>query len=272
MDYLRHPRYNVTATEANLYDLEGNVIAKVPLPRVFYTPIRPDLIKRAYLSALTKRIQPQGRDPMAGKRTSAECWGVGYGVSRVPRVKGEHHPAANRAAFVTMAVGGRRAHAPTSEKIVAERINKKERRLAIMSAIAATAVPFFVKSRGHVFDEERTSLPIVVRDDLEKVKRTKEMVEVLKNLGLYADVERAKNGIKIRAGKGKMRGRRYKKPKSLLIVYLNNDGIVHAARNLPGVDVVNIRNVSVLHLAPGAKPARLTVWSESAFRMLEELF
>ncbi|RLF13504.1 MAG: 50S ribosomal protein L4, partial [Thermoprotei archaeon] len=87
-----------------VYDLEGKVTGEVELPPVFDTPVRPDLIQRSFLASLTAKIQPQGRDPMAGKRTTAESWGVGYGIARVPRVKG-----GVRAALAPMTVGGRRA-------------------------------------------------------------------------------------------------------------------------------------------------------------------
>jgi len=253
-----------------VYDLEGRETGKVELPEVFSYEVREDVIKRAYLAALTARIQPQGRNPMAGKRTTAESWGVGYGIARVPRVKGERHPRAASAAFVTMAVGGRRAHAPTVEKRIRERINKKERRLAIKSAIAATAVRELVEKRGHVLPLG-ISLPIVVRAEIEEIETTKQAREFLAKIGLWSDVERVSKRVKIRAGKGKMRGRRYKEGKSLLVVFSGKCKAVKAFRNLPGVTVAYVKNLSVLHLAPGGVPGRLTVWSEGAIKALAEM-
>ncbi len=258
------------AKVATIYDLEGREVGKIELPKVFSHEVREDVIKRAYLAALTAKIQPQGRDPMAGKRTSAESWGVGYGIARVPRVKGERYPRATSAAFVTMAVGGRRAHAPTAEKRVRERINKKERRLAIKSAIAATAIRELVEKRGHILPP-KLSLPIVVRAEIEGVETTKQAKEFLMRIGLWDDVERVRKRIKIRAGKGKMRGRRYKEGKSLLVVLSGRCKAAKAFRNLPGVTVAYIKNLSVLHLAPGGVPGRLTLWSESAIKMLAEM-
>ncbi len=252
--------------EVNVYDLNGNVVSKVKLPEIFNTPVREDLIRRAFLSILTARIQPQGRDPLAGKRTTAESWGVGHGVARVPRIKGS-----SRVARVPQAVGGRRAHPPTTMKKIHERINRKEKRLALLSAIAATAVRYFVEARGHDISSV-PQLPLVVIDDLEKLNKASEVREFFIKLGLWADVIRAKEGIKIRAGKGKMRGRRYKKPKSVLIVVGQDRGIVKAARNFPGVDVVTADKLNVELLAPGGHPGRLTVYTVSAINKIKEIW
>ncbi|RLF01079.1 MAG: 50S ribosomal protein L4 [Thermoprotei archaeon] len=249
-----------------VYDLEGKVCEEIDFPKVFNVPIRVDIIRRDLLSALTARIQPQGRDPMAGKRTTAESWGVGYGVARVPRIKGS-----SRAAFAPMTVKGRRAHPPVVDKVIHEEINKKERQLAILSAIASTAKRELVEARGHRI-EKVPSIPLIVVDDIIQLEKTKDVREVFKRLGLWEDVERAKKGIKIRAGKGKMRGRRYKKPKSVLIVIPQAAPIIKAARNLPGVDIVTVDQLSTMHLAPGGHSGRLTLWTKSAITLLEEKY
>lgn len=251
------------AEEVPLYSVEGDPIGKVKLPKVFYTPIRVDLIRRAVLSILSTKRQPQGRDPMAGKRTTAESWGVGHGVARVPRIKGS-----SRAAFIPGAVGGRQAHPPVTLKKIVERINRKEKKIAFKSAIAATAIRDLVTMRGHVVETIPT-LPIVVEDALENLVRTSEVKNVFIKLGVWGDVERAAHGKRIRAGKGKMRGRRYKKPKSVLVV-VNGGSIIRAGRNLPGVDVVKVSNLSVIHLAPGGHPGRLTIYTVSALAELEK--
>ncbi|ENN95842.1 50S ribosomal protein L4P [Methanocaldococcus villosus KIN24-T80] len=250
--------------EANVYNLNGEVIKKIELPEIFETEYRPDLIKRAFLSAFTAKLQPKGTDPLAGKRRSAESWGKGYGLARVPRLPG------GRAALAPMAVGGRRAHPPKVEKILWERINKKERIKAIKSAIAATANIDLVRERGHRFSIEE--LPIVVENEFENIKKTKEVFEIFKKLKIDEDVIRAKEGKKIRAGKGKMRGRRYKKPKSVLVVVGDRCDAILACRNLAGVDVITAKDLSILHLAPGGKAGRLTLWTENAIEKLKERF
>ena len=252
--------------ELKIFDLEGKVVSTIKTPPIFYVPVRIDLIRRAFLSAFTARLQPKGRDPMAGKRTSAESLGVGLGLARIPRQKG-----GIRGRFVVSTVGGRRAFPPTPEKKIHEEINKKERRLAIVSALAATAIKELVEKRGHKL-EKVPQVPVVVDDKLSEIKTTKELKEVFKKLGLWDDVERARLGTKIKAGKGKMRGRRYRTPVSLLIISHKKEPIIKAAKNLPGVDVATPDNLSVLHLAPGGVPGRLTVMTKSALENLVEKY
>ncbi|ASJ16187.1 50S ribosomal protein L4 [Thermococcus chitonophagus] len=253
--------------KVKVFDLNGQPVDEIELPRVFFTPFRPDLIRRAVIASWTHRIQPQGRDPMAGKRRVTENIGKGHGMARVERLK----TPPRYAAFVPFARGGRRTHPPKVEKIIWEDINKKERRLAIMSAIAATANYDIVKARGHVVDNV-PQLPLIVVDDLQKIQKTRETREIFKKLGIWDDIERAKEKSGVRAGKGKMRGRRYKKAKGPLIVVGKNEGIVLGARNHPGVDVVVVDNLGVEHLAPGTHPGRLTVWTVSAIERLREIY
>jgi len=254
-----------------VYSLEGEVIEEMELPEIFNEEYRPDIIKRAVISSQTARIQPWGTDPMAGKRTTAESYGSGRGAAMVPRVKGSRHPAGSKAAFVPQAVGGRRAHPPRSQKVYYEKINRKERRMAIRSAIAATKDTELVKNRGHKV-ENLPQIPFIVDDELSKIKSTKDTREIFKKLGIMDDIVRAKTGKKIRAGKGKMRGRKYKVPKGPLIVVGEDKGISLGARNHPGVDIVSVKNLNAELLAPGTHAGRLTIYTKSAILKLGELF
>ena len=253
--------------KVKVFSLNGEPIEEIELPKVFETPFRPDLIRRAVIASWTHRIQPQGRDPMAGKRRVTENIGKGHGMARVERIK----TAPRFAAFVPFARGGRRAHPPKVEKIIWEDINKKEKKLALMSAIAATANYDLVRARGHVIDNV-PQIPLIVEDELEKIGKTRETREIFKKLGIWDDIERAKKNTKIRAGKGKMRGRRYKKAKGPLIVVAKNEGILLGARNHPGVDVVLVDNLGVEMLAPGTHPGRLTIWTKGAIERLREIY
>ncbi|MCU4140475.1 MAG: Ribosomal protein L4 [Methanophagales archaeon] len=197
--------------KAKVLDISGNVLREVELPAVFSEEFRPDLIKKAVLSLQSRRFQPKGASKLAGKDTSAESWGPGHGVSRVPRIK-----TGRRAARVPQAVGGRRAHPPKAEKEILKKINKKERWKALRSAIAATADPSLVRARGHKFSED-VSLPIVVENALVTLSKTADVEAFLKAVGIWEDVLRAKRK-KVRAGRGKMRGRRYRRKKSVLFV------------------------------------------------------
>ncbi|MFW9792684.1 MAG: 50S ribosomal protein L4 [Candidatus Thorarchaeota archaeon] len=252
------------------FTLKGKVLKeRVTLPSHFETPYRPDVIKRAVLAVQSRRRQPHGVDELAGKRTTAQSWQTGHGRSRMPRVKGSGTSAANKAAFAPGTVGGRVAHPPEARKVLVERINTKENRLAIRSAIAASANPEFVKARGHKIDSV-PQIPMVVSDKLETISTTKEAFEALIFLGLGDDLDRASNGRSIRAGKGKMRGRKMKTPKSLLIVVGEDTGIGKAARNLPGVDITEVHGLNAELLAPGTHPGRLVVWTRSAIERLEK--
>jgi large subunit ribosomal protein L4e len=252
------------------YSLKGKATKEtVALPAQFETPYRPDVIKRAVLAVQSRRYQPHGVDELAGKRNTAKSWQTGHGRSRMPRIQGSGTGAANKAGFAPGTIGGRVAHPPESRKVIVERINTKENRLAIRSAIAASANPEFVKARGHKIDNV-PHIPLVVTDKLESLSTTKDTLEALTFLGLGDDLDRARNGRSIRAGKGKMRGRKMKTPKSLLIIVGEDLGITKAARNLPGVDIAEVHGLNAELLAPGTHPGRLVVWTKSAIDRLEK--
>jgi len=256
--------------KVNVYSLKGKPLKKIELPGVFESEVRPDIIKRAVVAAQSNRRQPWGPDSMAGKRTSAYNWGPGRGVSRLPRVKGSRHHAAGRVAFVPQAVGGRKAHPPVVERRLRKKINVKERQKAIASAIAATAKKELVEGRGHILNGVK-ELPLVVSDDLEKLAKAKEVREALTNLGLGGDINRA-GDRKVRAGKGKRRGRKYKQKKSVLLVVSGAGATKRASRNHPGIDVVDFASLGVEQLAPGARPGRLTVYTVSAIEGIWKRF
>jgi large subunit ribosomal protein L4e len=256
------------------YTLKGKASKEsVELPPQFDTPYRPDVIRRAVLAVQSRRRQPHGVDELAGKRNTAQSWQTGHGRSRMPRVKGSGTGAANKAGFAPGTVGGRVAHPPEARKVIIERINKNENRLAIRSAIAASSNPEFVKARGHHVDNV-PSIPLIVSSKLESLATTKEVQETLTDLGLGDDLARASNGRSIRAGKGKMRGRKMKIPKSVLIVVGTDNGISQAARNLPGVDIAEVHGLNAELLAPGTHAGRLVVWTTTAIDRLgkENLF
>jgi len=252
---------------AKIFDLEGKVTGKIRLPAVFKTPVRPDVIKRAVVAIQSRRFQPQGRNILAGKRTTAESMGVGHGISRVPRVKGR----GQQAALAPGTVGGRAAHPPVVEKKINKKIPRKEMRLALRSAIAATASKETVASRGHVVDDV-PDFPLVVVDGIQGLKKSREAKEAFIQLGVWPDVYRVKESQKVRAGKGKMRGRRIKRAVGPLLVITDNDGVVEAARNIAGVEVVTVNDLNVELLAPGTHPGRLTIWTSSAFEKLDKLY
>lgn len=249
--------------KVNVYKNDGSSKNKVDLPEIFNTSYRPDVIKKSFNSLRSNKRQPYGSDPRAGAKHSTEYIGKGHGMSRVPRVKQDPR---SRGALSPGTVGGRRAHPPKTSKNWSEKINKKEKKLARDSAYAAVSNVEIVKKRGHKFDEDLT-LPVIINDKIEKTKKTSDIIEIFEKIGLYDDVLRATNGRHIRAGKGKVRGRKYKTPKSLLVIS-DNKNLEKACNNLVGVDVVSPKLVNIEHLAPGGDPGRLTVISKSALDKL----
>lgn len=262
--------------KAQVYAIDGKPLKKIELPEVFEKEPHFDLIKRAVLAIQSARRQPKGAFVLAGRDNSAEYRGwrglptmersINVGRARLPRLKNRRHLLQGRVARVPEARGGVRAHPPKTEKKFVEGINKKEKKAATQSAIACTAKIELVRKRGHRFGE--LALPVVVENKFEGLAKTREVKDVLIKLNLFSDVERAKGKRRIRSGKGKRRGRKYKKAKSLLLVTTKKCHLFQAARNLEGVDIVPVKELNAELLAPGAVPGRLTVWTENAIRGL----
>ena len=248
-------------TKVNVYGIDGVSTEKIDLPEVFDTVYRPDMIRKAFNVLHSNKRQPYGADPYAGTKHATASVGKGKGSSRVPRLT-----QGRTAALVPCVVGGRRAHPPKAERNWKEKINKKERLQSINSALAATADKKIVSNRGHKFDDKIT-LPIIIDDKFEKTKKTKEVIEIFEKIGIYDDVLRATNGKHIRAGRGKMRGRKYKIPKSILIVS-TKENIQKGSGNLTGVDVVKPDQINIEYLAPGGDAGRLTVFTKSALMQI----
>ena len=251
--------------QTNVYSVKGEVAGKVDVPAVFSTPYRPDVIKKAVLAAAANKRQPYGPAKGAGMRHSVSTWGKGRGVARVQRIA-----AGRKATESPNNVSGRRAHPPVPEKIWDMKVNQKERALARKSALAATGGADCVKARGHQLDDAVT-FPVVVSDEVQTIATTAEVSALLEKIGLGYDLDRAKFGRKIRAGKGKMRNRRYRTPVSVLIVVAEREvPIFKSAANLPGVQIEAVSNLSASILAPGGDAGRLTVYTESAFAKIGE--
>jgi large subunit ribosomal protein L4e len=261
--------------EIKIKDANNTEKGSVALPVQFDEEIRFDLVKRAVDAYLANNRQKYGAFEEAGKRASAELsrrrhnyrGSYGFGISRVPRKILSRRGTRMYwvGAFAPGTVGGRRAHPPKAEKNWEQKINDKERRKAIRSAISATMNKEVVLEKGH---KVPVDYPFVVDDSIESLTKTKELMELLKSLGFGDELKRT-SVKKIRAGKGKSRGRKYKKKTGILIVVGNNCPLMKL-NNIPGVDVVNVHNLNAYVLAPGKAPGRLTLWTKSAVKKLEE--
>ena len=166
--------------KVDVFDSAKNKVGQVDLPKQFREEIRPELISRAVLALQSQKRQKYGANPEAGKRSSAKLsrrrrnyrGSYGIGISRVPRKiltrRGRRFFWVG--AFAPGTVGGRRAHPPKAEKVWEQKINKKERRKAIRSALSAVVEKNIVKLRGHLIPE---AYPFAVASDFEGIKKTK---------------------------------------------------------------------------------------------------
>lgn len=258
-----------------LYSLKGKKKGTLKLPGIFDSEYRPDLIQRAFVVETANNRQSYRVHERAGLETSADYFGrrrdvyrmtINRGMSRLPREK-PGGGGLGKVRRVPQSVGGRRAHPPVGKKW-GRKINRKEYLLALKAALSATKNPELISARGHRIGKI-VEFPLVIEDSFENLSKTKDIINSLKALGLEEELERGR-AKKIRAGKGKSRGRKYKRKKSLLIV-VNNDKIKKAAGNISGVDIAKWNELTLELLAPGSHPGRLTLWTKSAIENIDKL-
>jgi len=255
----------------SVYSVAGTKTGEVPLPHVMTAPLRHDIVQFVHTNMNKNHRQAHAVSIYAGKKVSASSWGTGRAVARIPRVGGGGTSRSGQGAFGNMCRGGR-MFAPTKTwRKWHRRINITQKRYAVASALAATAVPSLVMARGHRIDQV-PEIPLVMDDAVESAKKTSQAKEMLAAVGAYDDVEKAADSKKIRAGKGKARNRRYVMRKGPLIVYAKNDGLELAFRNLPGVELCCVDRLNLLQLAPGGHMGRFCVWSQSALTALDTIY
>nr|KAG5690684.1 hypothetical protein BaRGS_013470 [Batillaria attramentaria] len=261
----------------SVYNEKGEATDKnITLPAVFRAPIRPDIVNFVHFEMLKNTRQPYAVSVKAGHQTSAESWGTGRAVARIPRVRGGGTHRSGQGAFGNMCRGGR-MFAPTKTwRRWHRKINVNQRRYAICSAIAATGVPALVMSKGHRI-EEIPEVPLVVSDKAEEMKRTKEAVALLKRIKAWRDIEKVYSSKRFRAGKGKMRNRRRIHRRGPLVIYNKDNGITRAFRNIPGknfccVTLISVDRLNLLKVAPGGHVGRFCIWTQSAFDRLDNIY
>ncbi|KRH95193.1 60S ribosomal protein L4 [Pseudoloma neurophilia] len=242
----------------------------VDLPAVFETPIRSDLIQYVHKNVSMNKRQPYAVKPTAGKNYSAESWGTGRALARVPRIKGSGTRRAGQAAFANFARGGHIGHPTNVQRRWQRKTNLNLRRLVTAMGIAASGVAPIVESRGHRI-EKLEKIPLVIdNEDLKSITKTKDAQKLLIDLGLEEELEKTKKTY-IRAGKGKWRNRRYQHKKGPLIVY-DKEFNKKPFRNIQGVELVQVDFLSVLDLCPGGQPGRLVIWTKDSFEKLSDMF
>ncbi len=258
----------------NILNLKGENTGSIDLPKQFSEELRPSLIKRAFIAVNSKTIQPYGSKPDAGMRSSSKVsrrrhnyrGAYGIGISRVPRkVMSSRGTRFNWVgATAPGTVGGRKAHSPKAEKIIIKNINRKERRKAIRCALSATLMKDVVATKHQVPKD----YPFIVENEIEKVKKTSELIKILKALGFTKELDRVKEK-KIRAGKGTMRGRKYKTKTGPLII-ISEECDIEKVKNIPGVEIAKVKEINAKMLAPGAEAGRLVLFSENSIKKISE--
>jgi len=259
-----------------IIDESNNKVGDLKLPQQFEEELRPDIVQRAVLTIQSHKRQPYAAAENAGKRAAAKLsrrrrkyrGSYGIGISRVPRkILTRRGTRMNWVgAFAPGTVGGRRAHPPKSEKIWHIKINKKERLKAIRSAIAATMIKEVVAERGHLIPP---NYPFALDEKFETMSKTKQVLQSLIKLGLQQELHRAEEK-KVRPGKGKSRGRKYRTKKGPLIVVSKNGKLSQAITNIPGMDVIEVRKINAELLAPGGNQGRMTLWTSAAINILDK--
>lgn len=261
--------------KAQVYSVSGEAKGEINLGKAFRHAVRPDIIRQAFLSEQSSLRQPYGPDTLAGKRTSAHYHGrrgkrqsmMNKEMARMPRIHGQGYLNMT-ARFVPQATKGRKAHPPLTGKVWDKKMNKKEMRKALLSAISATAIKEIVAARGHAIDG--IHVPFVVEDSFEELRKTRDVAVFFEKIGLEKEMERA-GKRKIRPGKGKLRNRRYREKTGPLIIVKNDRGVLNASRNIAGIDSVTVKGLTVSLLAPGSHAGRLCIWTKSAIEEAEKL-
>lgn len=258
--------------KAQVFSVDGKALREVELPLQFSLDVRMDLISRAAIADQTTHYQPKGNDPRAGFETSARYRGrkedFGSGKNKGTAIRPREVLPKGRLGKVKRipsAVKGHRAHPPHVNKVLIEKMNRKEYRAALLSAIAATGHKGVVESRGH---KVSGALPIVIDNSFEAVGKTKQayaaLTLLIKDDLARADYGKPRSGVRARKG-----GKVY--PKSAIIAVSKDSPLIKAARNIPGVDVVSVSKLSVEQLAPGAKAGRLAIYTEAALAEISKL-
>ena len=263
--------------KTKLYTADGKQGKEMTLPSFFSTRVREDLIQK--IIEAKKQIQPYAPSAVAGNQYSASgklnhkrhVWKSQYGrgMSRIPRKKMSRRGTQFNwvGATVPNTRGGRRAHPPKAISMInTNKINKKEMKLALQSALAATVQEKYLTKRYETLANEKiTNLPFIVEAKFLGLK-TKEMVKTLKTMFGEALSKVKKKKKSIRAGIGKLRGRKYKKSLGVLIVVGNEEKL-----KVKEFDVVNANKLSINDLANGGA-GRLTIYTENAIKDLEAKF
>jgi len=275
---LRLADHSLTTTKAaarplvNVFGADGKVAGQTAIPSALLAAIRPDIVQFVHTNLNKNRRQPYAVRWNAGEQTSAESWGTGRAVARIPRVPGGGTHRSGQAAFGNMCRGGRMYNPTKTWRRWHRKVNVDQKRYAIVSALAASAVPALVMARGHTIDAVPEVPLVIATKDVKDIAKTKQAVAILKALGAQSDVNRVIRSKRLRPGQGKARGRRYKQKLGPLVIFNERSTLVQAFRNIPGIDLVSVTRLNLLKLAPGGHVGRFVIWTQDAFDRVEALY
>ena len=249
---------------------QDKVVGSSPLPAVFTAPIRNDIVQFVHKEMAKNGRQAYAVNRLSGMKHSAVSWGTGRAVARIPRVKGSGTHAAAAGAFGNQCRNGRMFAPTKTYRRWHRRINLHQKRYAVTSALAASAVPALLMARGHKV-ENIAEVPLVVEDAIQQYTKTKDAVAFLEAVRAMDDVNRVNDSKHVRAGAGKQRNRRYVQRRGPMLVLPDNTG-VRAFRNIFGLDLANVNALNLLSLAPGGHLGRFVIWTQGAFAQLDKIF
>ena len=254
----------------SVYSQESKVVGSSAMPAVFEAPIRDDTVSFVHANMAKNRRQAHGVYWLQGQEHSAESWGTGRAVARIPRISGSGTHRSGQATFGNMCRKARMFAPLRTWRKWHRKINTNQKRHAVAAALAASAVVPLVQARGHRVDAV-PELPLVF--DSLNVESTKALLTVLNGIGAQGDLERVRNNKRARSGVGKLRSSRFVLKKGPLIVYGDENPLIRrTARNLPGVDVCNVNRLNLLQLAPGGHLGRFVIFTKDAFESLDNIF
>jgi large subunit ribosomal protein L4e len=245
---------------------------EIKLPSVFGAPLRHDIVTFVHDNVSKNTRQAHGIEYLAGMKTSSLSWGTGRAVARIPRMRGSGTSRSGQGANGNMCRGGRMVHPLRTWRRWHRKVNLKQRRHALAAAIAATAVTPLVLARGHRV-MGIPQLPLILNDTVNQISRAKEAVDLFSRFKVDEDINRVRLARKVRAGKGKLRNRRFKNRRGPLVIGDDKSKtLARAIRNIPGVDFLHVHRLNIRHLAPGGHLGRFCIWTEGAIRALNDIY
>ncbi len=261
---------------ATILSVDNKKLEDIELPEIFAQKLNSGVLRKAFLAEESGTFQKKYTDPLAGKRKVGELTKrrrsyktvYGRGYTRTPKKVLSRNGTQFYyvGAVAPHTVGGRQAHPPKAEKNLVKKLNKKERAIAIRMGIAASADRNLVSKFHRV--AQMNDFPLIIEDKLNDIKKTKDLEKTLSALGLGEEIGRITER-KIRAGRGKLRGRKYKKKLGIIIVTSDNSNISASARNL-NITALRPEQLSVRDVSNAGRPGRLIIWTKGAVASMKK--